>query len=76
VVQTYAQLCRRLARRDLAREPHEGPNDYLTRVAAARPELARILDEIRTLYVSLRYGPSPLPSQVSRLKFLVGQLKL
>lgn len=76
VVQTYAQLCRRLARRDLARESHEGPNDYLMRVAAARPELAQVLHEIRILYVSLRYGPSPLPSQLSRLKFLVGQLKV
>jgi hypothetical protein len=69
-------LCRRLARRDLARESHEGPNNYLMRVAAARPELAQVLHEIRILYVSLRYGPSPLPSQLSRLKFLVGQLKV
>lgn len=76
VIQTYAQLCRRLARRDLPRASHEGPSDYLARVAAARPELAATLNEIRTLYVSLRYGPSPLPSQLSRLKFLVGQLKV
>jgi len=60
----------------LPRAPGEGPTDYLRRVAAARPELAATLGEIRNLYVSLRYGPSPLPSQLSRLKFLVGQLKV
>ncbi len=40
VALTYAQLCRHLARRDLPRRPWEGPSDYLTRVAATRPELA------------------------------------
>ncbi|HKE92995.1 MAG TPA: DUF3488 and transglutaminase-like domain-containing protein [Povalibacter sp.] len=76
VAQAYAQLCRRLARRELARRPAEGPSDYLTRIAVARPELASALAEIRALYLGLRYGPSPLPSQLSRLKFLVSQLKV
>jgi hypothetical protein len=38
--------------------------------------LAEALEEIRSVYVSLRYGPTPLPGQLSRLKFLVSQLKL
>jgi transglutaminase-like putative cysteine protease len=76
VTQTYSQLCLRLARKELPRGANEGPSDYLTRVAQARPELASALTEIRALYVGLRYGPAPLPSQLSRLKFLVSQLKV
>lgn len=74
--QAYAQLCRKLGSRNLPRRPHEGPVDYLTRVGAARPELRADLDELRALYVSLRYGPLPMPAQLSRFRFLVNRLKL
>lgn len=74
--QAYAQLCRKLGSGNLARHPHEGPVDYLTRVGAARPELRADLDELRALYVSLRYGPLPMPAQLSRFRFLVNRLKL
>jgi hypothetical protein len=57
------------------RLPHEGPNDYVTRAAHARPELAEKLLEAGSVYVGLRYGPTPLPTQLSRLKFLVNQLQ-
>jgi transglutaminase-like putative cysteine protease len=76
VAEVYQHLCRKLARHQLARQPHEGPDDYLGRVIEAKPALAAQLSEIRTLYISLRYGPSPLSSSLSRLKFLVGQLEL
>jgi hypothetical protein len=76
LLQIYEQLCRKLARRGFARATHEGPSDYLRRVAVERPELEASLDEMRSLYVSLRYGPNALPNQLSRLKFLVNQLKV
>jgi transglutaminase-like putative cysteine protease len=76
VVQTYEALCRKLARNEMPRLPYEGPADYLTRVTGLRPELARQLAEVRSIYISLRYGPSPLTSELSRLKFLVNQLKV
>lgn len=76
LVQTYEQLCLRFAKRKLARAAHEGPNDYLARLAAARPDLAAQLEEMRMLYVSLRYGPTPLTSELSRFKFLVNQLRV
>ncbi|HEY4368967.1 MAG TPA: DUF3488 and transglutaminase-like domain-containing protein [Steroidobacteraceae bacterium] len=81
VFQIYIQLSRRLARRNLGRAQHEGPRDYFERVIRARPDLARELDEARSLYISLRYGPVPpasqlLASQLSRLKFLVSRLKV
>ena len=76
VAQVYEQLCRKLRSGKLAKRPHEGPVDYLTRVGNARPELRADLDELRALYVSLRYGPLPVPTQLSRLRFLVNRLRL
>jgi transglutaminase-like putative cysteine protease len=76
VAAVYEQLCRKLARHDLPRLPHEGPTDYVARVLRAQPQLAPQLAEARALYVNLRYGPAPLASELSRLKFLVNQLKV
>jgi transglutaminase-like putative cysteine protease len=75
VVQVYQQLCRALARKGLPRLAYEGPSDYLARVQQARPELAPRLAEIRAVYVRLRYEPSPLKSELGRLKYLINQLK-
>jgi transglutaminase-like putative cysteine protease len=76
VAEIYDALCRRLAARRMPRLPHEGPVDYLARVSRMRPDLANALAEIRQVYVGLRYGPSPLSSELSRLKHLVNQLPL
>jgi transglutaminase-like putative cysteine protease len=81
LAQIYAQLCRKLARRGLPRAAHEGPSDYVARVLQARPDLAPLLSEARNLYVALRYGPrswGPVlgRSELSRLKFLINQLKV
>lgn len=74
VLQVYEQLCRKFAKVGLPRLPHEGPSDYIERIAADKPQVARELAEARTIYVNLRYGPSPMRSQLSRLKFIVNQL--
>lgn len=76
VRQVYEELCRKFAKANLPRLPHEGPSDYLNRLAAANPKIARDLSEAREIYVDLRYGPSPNPSNLSRLKFLVNELSL
>jgi transglutaminase-like putative cysteine protease len=81
LAQIYDQLCRKLARHGLPRAAHEGPTDYVARVAQARPELAGQLAEARNLYVALRYGPRSWGpqlnrSELSRLKFVVNQLKV
>lgn len=81
LAQIYDQLCRKLGKHGLARAPHEGPSDYVARVLRARPELAPQLVEARNLYVALRYGPRSWGAQLgrselSRLKFLVNQLKV
>ena len=75
VAHVYEQLCRKLGKLGLPRLPHEGPNDYVARVAQSRPDLAPQLAELRAVYVGLRYGPTPLATQLSRLKFLVNQLQ-
>jgi transglutaminase-like putative cysteine protease len=75
VVEVYDALCRRLARAHLPRLAHEGPHDFLTRAAQAQPQWSRQLLEIRTIYLDLRYGPAPLPTQLSRLKYLVSALR-
>jgi len=52
----WLKLCRKLARSGLPRAPHEGPWDYATRVAAARPELADNIEDLAARYLTLRYG--------------------
>jgi transglutaminase-like putative cysteine protease len=74
IAAVYDLLCRKLARVELARQPYEGPVDYLRRAATARPDLANELHELRSLYTSLRYDPVPLPGELSRLKYLVNSL--
>ena len=81
LAQIYEQLCRKLARRGLPRAAHEGPSDYVARVVQARPDLSYHLLEARNLYVALRYGPRSWGpqlnrSELSRLKFIVNQLKV
>jgi transglutaminase-like putative cysteine protease len=47
---------RKLAAAGLARAPHEGPLDFLARVALARPDLEPAAAEITRRYVEARYG--------------------
>ncbi len=81
LAQIYEQMCRKLGRHGLPRAAHEGPSDYVARVLQARPELQGQLTEARNLYIALRYGPRSWGAQLnrselSRLKFLVNQLKV
>jgi transglutaminase-like putative cysteine protease len=66
---------RRLRRRGLQPGPSEGPVAYLDRAAAACPDLGTRLRDIRNLYIALRYGPSPTPADLRRLKYLVNDLR-
>ncbi len=75
VRQVYEELCRKFAKASLPRYPHEGPIDYLNRLATANPKNARDLSEARDIYVGLRYGPSPNLSNLSRLKYIVNRLE-
>lgn len=52
----WERFCRTLARRELARLPHEGPRDYAQRVSRARPDLVSEVARISGLYIGLRYA--------------------
>jgi hypothetical protein len=67
----WNRFCEKLASAGLRREPHEGPLDYLDRVAAKRPELAREVEEITRRYVDARYGPGASREQIRELSKLV-----
>jgi transglutaminase-like putative cysteine protease len=68
-------VVRRLRKRGLTREPHEGPHAFLERAEAACPDLAPQLAEVRHLYAAQRYGPSPREHDLQRLKHLVNALE-
>jgi transglutaminase-like putative cysteine protease len=52
----YRRFCAKLARKNLPRDPAEGPLDYAARLSRLRPDLAAAASAITRLYVALRYG--------------------
>lgn len=64
----WERFCRRLARRELPRLPHEGPRDYAERVARIRPELMAAVAQISGLYIDLRYAGVDDPKTLSALR--------
>ena len=71
----WDRFCAKLAAAGLAREPSEGPLDYLNRIAAKRPELARDVGEITQRYVDARYGPGASREQIRELSKLVREFR-
>jgi transglutaminase-like putative cysteine protease len=51
----YALFCEKLARAGFARNPGQGPVDYVKYVAKNRPDLKKRATDITDLYVQLRY---------------------
>lgn len=52
----YLRFCAKLARSGIARRANEGPLDFATRAAAARPALSAQVERITGLYVAGRYA--------------------
>jgi transglutaminase-like putative cysteine protease len=73
LVRIYQRYCDKLARIGLRRAPHEGPRDFAQRVAAQRPDLAEINDEITTLYIELRYGKGDVATSLPLLRAAVSR---
>jgi hypothetical protein len=63
LARAYARLCRKLARAGIARENHEGPLAYATRIARSRPELAPQVAPLLARYAHLRYGRKRAPER-------------
>ena len=52
----WLKICQKIGRAGLPRAIHEGAQDYASRIAAARPELADDLSYLASRYITLRYG--------------------
>ena len=70
VVRAWHQICRRLARCGYPKAIGEGPRDYATRVAKARPALALPLGGLVDRYIRLRYAPVERSNQHERDLFI------
>lgn len=75
VVRLYERYCRKLERLGLRRAPHEGPADFASRVAAARPDLAIASLEISALYIALRYGGAHAADGLAQLQRAIDRFR-
>jgi transglutaminase-like putative cysteine protease len=56
LLRAYARLCDKLAAAGVPRHPHEGAEDYSTRVAQRRPDLGPAVTSLCRRYSQLRYS--------------------
>lgn len=70
----FLRLCKKLEKAGILRNPGEGPRDYANRVAEQRPDLAREVKAINSVYEHMRYG-SESQDRLKVLKKAIGQLK-
>lgn len=76
VLRIWQRLQQRLAKAGLPAAPGEGPQDYLQRLAAQRPESAAALEEITALYLEQRYLAEPDPAGLARLEAAVRAFRI
>jgi transglutaminase-like putative cysteine protease len=67
--------CAKLAAAGIVRAPHEGPVDFLARVARERPGWAAEAGEITRRYVAARYGVHPSRDEVRDLALRVRRFR-
>jgi len=75
----WDDVCRRLARAGLPRQPHEGPLAFAARASARWPQFAIALSAIGEAYAVLRYGALPADARertalVDTLQHAIGAL--
>jgi len=75
VQRAWLRFCDALARRGVAREPHEGPRDFAERAAQRLPVAGAAIRQIGALYLDLRYGRNRPQSGVEELRRRVRELK-
>lgn len=63
VLRAYDRLSRRLAKRNLARFPNEGPLQYRRRASESYPEASARIQAAIDSYIDLRYGGAPVDSR-------------
>jgi len=67
IVAAYDRICKKLAKTGAVRAPHEGPVDYLNRLHAVQPAIAKSVAPLFETYVALRYSRTGA-DQVSRTR--------
>jgi len=72
----YLKFCRKLARKNIVRGAHEGPQDFAARAAQIKPQLAPAIAEITARYVGLRYGKQADAGALQALRRAVAAFKL
>ena len=70
----FLHLCQKLEKAGIPRTAGEGPRDYAQRVAEQRPDLARQVSAINSVYEHMRYG-NESQDRLKVLKRAVKQLK-
>ncbi len=76
VQQQWLKARKRLARAGFEQRPDEGPQDFASRVAAGRPDLAAAVQAICVLYLRLRYLVGPDAAAQRELAQAVAALRL
>ena len=76
VLQHWLKARKRLSRAGFEQRPDEGPQDFSSRVAAARPDLEAALSRVCSLYLRLRYLQAPDPDAQRELGEAVAALRI
>ena len=74
VQRLYLRFCRKLARRGIVREPHEGPQDFAARAAQMKPQFASAIADITARYIALRYDGDSGPAALQGLRQAIRKL--
>jgi protein-glutamine gamma-glutamyltransferase len=74
-VVAWDRFCAKLAGQGLAREPHEGPLDYLQRIRQTRPALAKEVEDITARYIEARYGNGATREELRELRRRVDEFR-
>ncbi len=75
-LRAWNRLSHKLAVIGLGRRDWEGPEDYASRVASARPDLDSDISAISALYIGLRYGRLDGIEPQKKLRDMVSALKI
>jgi transglutaminase-like putative cysteine protease len=76
VQRLWLRFCARLATSGSPRAAHEGPADFVARMAQRHPHAARRIHAIGARYIALRYGERADPRRLAELRLLVREFRL
>ena len=72
----YQKFCRKLAKKGIVRDSHEGPQDFAVRAVQIKPQHAPAINDITARYVALRYGKRLDAGAMQALRRAVAAFKI